>query len=95
MPTLAAWLLSMVVPLVIRGVVALGFTAVVFVGVETLVSQLVTYAQTYWSSMPANVLALASLSGIPDCLGMIMGAYLAKFAMQASIGASRYVFKPK
>ena len=90
---LAAWLLSLVAPLVVRGVIALGFTSVVFTGVTELVNSLVSTAQSNWSSLPTTVLQLASLSGIPEVLGMIFGAYMARFAMWSSVGAAKYVFK--
>ncbi len=91
--TLAAWLLALVAPLVVRGVIALGFTAVVFTGVTAGVNQLVASAQAGWSSLPTAVLQLASLSGIPESLGMIFGAYMSLFALQASLGFGQYVFK--
>jgi len=93
--TWAAWLMAMVAPLVVRGIAAAGFVAVVYTGVDTLVNGLVTYSQTAWAGLPSNVLQLAALSGVPDCLGMIMGAYMTKFTMQFASGAAKYVFKPK
>lgn len=90
---LAAWLLALVAPLVVRGVIALGFTAVVFTGVTAGVNQLVQTAQSNWNSIPVAVLQLASLSGIPESMGMIFGAYMALFALEASLGFGKYVFK--
>lgn len=95
MTQLAAWFIALVGPLVVRGIIALGFTAVTFTGVTALVNQLVSMAQNNWSSMPAAVLSLAALSGIPESLGMIMGAYMAVFAIQASMGMTKYVLKGK
>lgn len=93
MTQLFAWLMAALGPLVIRAVVALGFTAVTYAGVTTLVSQLVTMAQNNWAAMPTAVLQLAALSGIPQVMGMIFGAYMARIAMWAAVGASRYVLK--
>lgn len=93
MSTLAAFLLSMVAPLVMRGLVALAFTAVTFTGVTELISGMVTLAQNSWSAMPLSVLQLAALSGIPEVMGMIFGAYSARVAMWAAVGATRYVVK--
>lgn len=90
---LAAWLMSMVAPLVLRAVAALGFTAVTFTGVKGLCDALVATAQSSWSQMPATVLQLASLSGIPEVLGMIFGAVMAMVSLKAAVGFSRYVFK--
>lgn len=71
---LAAWFVSLVGPVVARAIIALGFTAVSFAGVTVAMSSLVTLAQNNWSSVPTTVLQLASLSGIPEALGMIMSA---------------------
>lgn len=87
------WLLSVCGPLVIRGVVALGFTAVTYAGVTALMTSLVESAQASWAAMPTVVLQLATLSGIPQVLGMIFGAYAARVAMWAAVGASKYVLK--
>jgi hypothetical protein len=88
-----AWLLTVLGPLAIRVIVALGFTAVSYTGVTALVSQLVTIAQSNWASLPTVVLQLATLSGIPQVMGMIFGAYAARVAMWAAVGAARYVLK--
>ncbi|WP_426342800.1 DUF2523 domain-containing protein [Pseudoduganella sp. S-14] len=90
---IAAWLLTLVGPLVVRIVAALGFTAVAYTGVTVLVNQLVSTAQQNWSSMPLAVLQLCTLSAIPQVLGMIFGAYMARVAMWAATGAARYVLK--
>lgn len=92
---LAAWLLSIAGPLVIRALAALGFTTVVFTGVELLVQQLIVSAQDNWNLLPFTVLQIASIGGVPEALGLVMGAYVAKFSMQAAVGAAQYVFKPK
>lgn len=91
--TIAAWLLALVGPLVVRALIALAFTAVTFTGVTIIVDQLVTLAQNSWASLPAAVLQLSALSGIPEVLGMIFGAYAARVAMWAAVGATRYVVK--
>jgi hypothetical protein len=93
MTTIAAWLLALVGPLVVRGVIALGFTAVVFTGVTLTANQLVQTAQENWSQMSATVIQLATLSGIPEVLGMLFGAVVAVFTARASVGFAKYVFK--
>lgn len=91
--SIAAWLLALVGPVVVRALIACAFTAVTFVGVTGVVDQLVTLAQTDWAALPADVLSLAGLSGIPQALGMILGAYSARVAMWAAVSATRYVVK--
>lgn len=93
--TLWATLLAMVVPFVVRAIIGLGFTLVTFTGVNLVVTQLVTGAQSSWASMPLAVLQLAALSGIPEVLGMLFGAMAAVMALKIAAGGSRYVAKAK
>lgn len=90
---LAAWLLSLVAPFAIRALVALGFTAVSFVGVSTLANQLIQIAQQNWGALPIAALQMASLSGIPEALGMIVGAYAARLAVWSALNGTRYLLK--
>ncbi len=94
MKNLIQWLLAAVGPLVARAMIALGFTAVTFTGVTAAVNSLVTYAQSYWSVLPYDVLQLAHLTGVPECLGMIMAAYVARVALWASLNGVKYVLHP-
>ena len=88
-----AGLLLLCGPLVIRAIIALGFTVLTFTGITAIVAQLVALAQANWSAMPAGVLQLAALSGIPTGLGMVFGAYAAVFAIQTAAGFKRFIFK--
>jgi hypothetical protein len=90
---LAALLMSLVAPIVARVLIALSFTAVTFTGVTALVNSLVQTAQTNWSAMPTAVLQLVTLSGIPQVLGMLFGAMVARVAMWAVVAGTRYVVK--
>lgn len=87
----AAFLLGVLGPLAVRALIALGFTAVTYVGVTAIVAQLVSLAQSNWSAMPAGVLQLAALSGIPSGLGMVFGAYSALFAIRSAQGWTKYI----
>lgn len=93
MTNLFSWIMAAAVPLAVRVIAALGFTAVTYTGVTALVNELVGIAQQNWSAMPTAVLQLCTLSGIPQVLGMIFGAYMARVAMWAAVGAARYVLK--
>lgn len=95
MGKLAEFLMLLIGPLVVRGLAAVGFTALVFTGVNELVNSLVANAQTAWSSMSFTILQLATIAGLPQMIGIIFGAYLGVFAMKAAVGASRYILKPK
>jgi len=90
---IATWLIGLVGPLVVRGIISLGFTAVTLTGVTASANALVESAQSNWSAMPAAVIQLASLSGIPEALGIILGAYVARMVIFNALGASKYIFK--
>lgn len=90
---LVAWILSFIAPIVIRAVIALGFTAVTFTGVSVAVNSLMSLAQTYWATLPYAVLQLAELSGVPEALGMIAGAYMGRVGVWAAINGTKYILK--
>lgn len=93
MPTLAAFLLSMVGPLVLRAITMLGIGVVTFTGVTVAVQGLIDMATANWSSLPSDILALASIAGIPQCLGIICGAFVARTGMWVAVSASRWIVK--
>lgn len=93
MSMLAGWLMAMVGPMVMRAIIAAGFTAITFAGVTALVNTLVGQAQAGWQSLPTTTLQLASLLGLPEVLGMIFGAYVACIALKQAQGMTKYVLK--
>lgn len=93
MTQIASWLLAMVAPLVVRAIISLGFTTMVYTGVTELVNSLIATAQNNWASMPLTALQLGSLAGLPEALGMVMGAYLGLLALWAAKGTARFVLK--
>jgi hypothetical protein len=78
--TLFAFLAAAVGPLVIRALLAIGFTAVSFAGVTTLVNQLVS---------------LASLCGVPEALGLLFAAIVARATLWVGSSATRLIFTGK
>ncbi len=90
---IAAWLMTLVGPLVWKAVIALGFTVITYTGITAIVAQLVASAQSSWSAMPAGVIQLATLSGIPQGLALVFGAYAALFAIQSAAGFKRFILK--
>jgi len=89
-----AFLLAAVGPLAIRALTLIGFTAVTFTGVMELVNLLISQAQSSWSSLPVVMLSLASLAGVPQCLGLLFGAFVARVTLWVGSSASRLLFKP-
>lgn len=89
-----AFLFSAVGPLAIRALTLIGFSAVTFTGVMELVNALISQAQASWSSMPVVMLSLASLAGVPQALGLIFGAFVARATLWIGASASKLLFKP-
>lgn len=93
MPTLFAFLLGSAGPLALRVIAALGMSVVVFAGVDTALSGLITAAQSNWQSLAADVLGLAAVARIPECLGLIAGAMSTRVSVWVASAASRWIVK--
>ncbi|MDP2144407.1 MAG: DUF2523 domain-containing protein [Gallionella sp.] len=91
--TFVTYLLTLIGPLAVRVMISLGFTAVSFAGVVTVFDSLMQIAKDNWSTMPLAVLQLASLSGIPEALGMIFGAYTARVAVWSVMNGTKYLLR--
>ena len=74
----AAFILSLVQPILARVLVSLGFSLVSFVGFDLALNQVIQAAEGAWGGLPSNLLARAGLSGIGQALGIIFGAILTK-----------------
>lgn len=90
-----AFLASAIGPLAIRALVAIGFASVTFAGVKTGFDALVSTAQSNWSALPAAVLQLASLAGVPQALGLVLGAMSARIALWSAANGTKLIFKGK
>jgi hypothetical protein len=93
MTTLFAFLVGAVGPLAIRVLMAIGFATVTFTGVTVAMNNLIEFAQTNWSSLPATVLQLASIAGIPLALGMVFGAGMARVTLWMVANSTKLIFK--
>lgn len=91
MSTLAAFLMGMAGPLVLRVLTMLGIGLVTFTGVVAALQGLIDMATSNWSSLPGGVMALASIAGIPQALGIIAGAFVARTGMWVAVSATRWI----
>ncbi len=90
---LAAFLLSLAGPLVIRALLAIGISTVTFTGVTVALNSLISVAQSSWDGIGSDLLGLAGIAGIPFCIGIITGAMSTRVAMWAAVSATRWVTK--
>lgn len=78
---LAAFLASLVGPLVKRGLVALGFSFVTYVGVDAALNAALANAKTSLAGLPADALAIIAMSGLTTALGITTGALVARLSL--------------
>ena len=92
--TLWAFLASAVGPLAIKILIALGITAVTFVGVDTVTSQLVGYVTASYTGLPSATLQIFGLAGVGQGLGLILGAINARLALWLFASATKWITSP-
>ena len=88
---MAAFLLALVGPLVIKALIALSIGTVTFTGVTIALNGLINMATSNWSSVFPAVLQLASLGGVPEGIGIVTGAMVARVGIWAASSASKFV----
>jgi hypothetical protein len=87
------FLVAAVGPLALRVIAAIGLSVLTFTGVDVALSSLIAMAQANWSSVGADVLGLAAVARLPECLGLIAGAMSARVTAWVAASAARWVTK--
>lgn len=93
MGTIASWLMTMAGPLVIKALLALGIGTITFTGVTEALQGLISMTTSNWASVPSDVLALASVAGIPQAIGIITGAFTTRVGIWVTASATKWVTK--
>jgi len=75
---IAIWLMALIGPLAKKVLQVLGVGVVTYGAMTTLVNSLIGHAQSNWGAMAGSALQIASLGGIPEVLGIVTGAVLAR-----------------
>lgn len=91
MSSLVTLLMGLAGPMVLRALLVLGIGTVTFTGVTASISGLMGSAVNSWAAMPYAVLQLASLGGVPEGLGIVCGAIVARVTLWSAVSASRFV----
>lgn len=81
MQTFAAFLISMVTPVVGRVLTALGFGFVSYAAVNSLVNSLTQQAITEFNGLPAQALAIANIGGAGEILSIAVSALATRAAL--------------
>lgn len=80
---LAVWLLALVGPLVKKVLLALGVGVVSYAGLHLLGSQINAAVLGAWGGVGGSILQILSLAGIPEAIGITLGAINARIALIA------------
>lgn len=83
MANLGVWLLALAWPLVKKVLVALGVGIVTYGGLQYVGAQITSAITGAWGQLGGYALAILSLAGIPECIGIILGGINARIALIA------------
>lgn len=83
MGNIGVWLLAIAWPVAKKVLVMLGIGFVSYAGISTLTSNVIAHAQSNWGAVSGAMFQLSSLGGIPDVLGIICGALVARASLMA------------
>jgi hypothetical protein len=80
---LAAWVLALVAPIVKKVFVALGVGVITYASLNFLGTQITNAVLGAWGGVSGSILQIVSLAGLPDCIGITLGAINARIALIA------------
>jgi hypothetical protein len=79
---IGTWLVSLAGPIIKKILLTLGIGLVSYAALSVALNQAINAAKSAWSGMGGDTLALVQLAGVPDAISIIVGAVLARVAMQ-------------
>lgn len=83
MANIAVWLLGLVGPLSKKVLVMLGIGTVTYAALTPLVNNIISQAQSSYGTVGGTTAQLLALGGIPEVLGIICGAFVARVSFIA------------
>lgn len=86
---LAAWLLSMVGPIIGRILLAIGFSVITITGMDLVIEQIKNQLISGAGALAADAFALFQISGGGLAMGIIMGAINTRVALWTVSKATR------
>jgi Protein of unknown function (DUF2523) len=78
---LAAWLLAIAWPIAKKVLAGLGIGWLTYEGVTAALNAVIGAVQANWGAVSGSILQIASLGGIPEVMGIICGALVARLAI--------------
>lgn len=76
-----SWLLALAAPIAWKIIASLGVAVFVYVGVDSMIEQMIGYAQSAWSGLPGTVAQFMALGGLNTSLSVICGGISARVTM--------------
>jgi hypothetical protein len=90
MVTLAAWLMSLVGPLLIQALIGIGVGILTVTGVDLAVNQAVSWITSAVGGMPSAVANVLALGGFFQGMSYIVGAFSARVAMAGASAITKF-----
>jgi len=90
MVTLASFLMSVIGPLVIQALIALGVGVLTVTGVDLAVNQAVSWLTTAVGGLPSDMANVMAMGGLFQGLSYIVGAFTARVAMAGASSIKRF-----
>lgn len=91
--TLAAWLMSIVGPLVLQALVAVGIGTVTITGIDLAVNQCVSWLTTAVGGLSADLVNVLAMSGAFTAMSYVGGAISARVAMAGASSITKFLLK--
>lgn len=77
------WALALVWPLAKKVLVSLGIGFITYAGLSLIGTQVSNQVLSYWGQVPTDMFKMASLLGIPQAVGIMLGGLAARIGLVA------------
>ncbi|MGY6239007.1 DUF2523 family protein (plasmid) [Burkholderia ambifaria] len=91
--SIALWLMSMVGPMLIQALVALGVGVLTVVGFDVAFNQALSWIRDGVGGLPSDMANVLALGGVFQGLSYIVGAFSARVAMMGFGAVKRFFLK--
>lgn len=81
MSSAGLYLASVAGPIAKRAVMALGFGTVTYVGLDAALGVVKSNVISSWGAIPSGALAIMSMAGVSQAMGIVLGAIVARVSM--------------
>lgn len=88
--TLAVWLMSLIGPLVLQALIAVGVGTLTVAGIDVAVNQCVSWLTSAVGGMSSDLVNVLAMSGVFTAMSYIGGGISARLAMAAAGGFTRF-----